>query len=73
MSVRVLLLLVLAGCVDQATVVDVCGPRPTAPGTAISTENINGYDRVLMTREAWNEIDTWKRQASEWMTCAESM
>ena len=70
MRTKIFMLLCLISCdakdADQTTgeyVVEMCGTSPLAPGRSYSFETVNGFERVLMTRETYAAIEQYVADA----------
>lgn len=46
-----------------------CGPAPRMPGYVVSFETINGFDRALLTRDDWENLNAWQFDITRWSQC----
>ena len=53
----------------QSYVQEMCGSIPSAPGWAVAFENVNGFDRALLTREDMQAISAWRTAQDNWNNC----
>jgi len=81
MKTIIALFITIAACGDntktqsldeaRATIKAECGDAPVAPGYSVSSETINGFDRVCTTVDGWNQLATWYNDVETYTACVQ--